>query len=246
MIRIAICDDSRSELKYLNKLIELEFKTITDDISIECFENGIALLNANSHNKFNVLFLDIDMPKISGFDIARDLRKSFSDCYIVFVSSHADLVYKSFDFQPFNFIRKDPPELLVASLKNVIKKLMSNMKQNEIITLEDEISGKVVTYYRNIIYIKSERHYMCYYIQNHDAPVKIRGLINEVEHVLDEYDFIRIHRSVIINPKFISSINYKIGKVQLNINGALKSVPLSKTYKNILDSKYTLYLRKTI
>lgn len=246
MIRIAICDDNKRTLMQLEKFIDAEFRKITDDFSINCYENGTVLLNANNLNKFDVLFLDIDMPEISGFDIAKNLRASFSDCYIVFVSSHADLVYKSLDFQPFNFIRKNPSELFVSTLKNVVKKLMSNMKQNQSITLEDEVSGKKVVYFRNIVFIKSERHYLLFYIQNNDGPIKIRGSINDIEHSLEEYDFIRIHRSIIVNLRFISSIDTKVGKVVLNCDNYLKSLSLSKTYRNSLDIKYTLYLRKTL
>ena len=105
MIRIAICDDNKSTLVQLEKYIDNGFRQYTTDISISSFDNGQLLLTANNREKFDVLFLDIDMPKITGFDIAKSLRKSFSNCFLIFISSHSDLVYKSFDFQPFNFIR---------------------------------------------------------------------------------------------------------------------------------------------
>lgn len=246
MIRIAICDDNKSTLVQLEKYIDSGFRKYTTDIEIHSFDNGQLLLNANDHKKFDVLFLDIDMPKITGFDIAKELRKSFSNCFLIFISSHSDLVYKSFDFQPFNFIRKSPVQLFEDTLNNVIKKLMSNMKQNESIILEDEISGKVAVYYRNIIYIKSDRHYLYYYIQKHDEPIKIRGSINDIESHLEEYDFARIHRSIIINLRFVLNIDTKIGKIHMQDNGSQNTLSLSKSYKESVNMKYTLYLRKTL
>lgn len=246
MIRIAVCDDDQSTLAQLEKYIDSGFRKYTTDIEIHSFDNGKLLLNTNDHKKFDVLFLDIDMPKITGFDVAKELRNSFENCYLIFISSHSDLVYKSFDFQPFNFIRKSPTQLFEDTLNNVIKKLMSNMKQNEIIVLEDEISGKVAAYYRNIIYIKSDRHYLYYYLQDHDEPIKIRGSINDIENHLEEYDFARIHRSIIINLRFVLSIDTKIGKIHIQSNGSRNTLSLSKSYKESVNIKYTLYLRKTL
>ncbi len=113
------------------------------------------------------------------------------------------------------------------------------MKQNEIIVLEDEFSGKIIAYYRNIIYIKSDRHYLYYYLQNHDKPIKIRGSINAIESCLEEYDFARIHRSIIINLKFILSIDTKVGKIHIQGNSGQTTLSLSNSYKR--KSEYEIY-----
>lgn len=246
MINIAICDDSEHTVYTLHKYIDSYFKKYTTDYNIKTFTDGTMLLSSHEIEKFQVLFLDIDMPKVTGFDVAKVLRDSFSESYIVFVTSHSDLVYKSFDFQPFNFIRKNPIELFEKSLSNVVAKLMANMKQNENIVLEDKISGKVAVYYRNIIYVKSERHYLYYYLQNRDEPIKIRGCINEIEKHLRKYDFSRIHRCYIINLRYLISIDTKIGKIYLNIGNQRKFLPMSKSYESSVDKAYTLYLRKSL
>lgn len=80
------------------------------------------------------------MPEINGFDVAKNIRMGYSGCRIIFITSHSELVYDSFDFQPFDFIRKDQPETLDKSFANVVRKLMRHMKQNEIMILEDEFS----------------------------------------------------------------------------------------------------------
>lgn len=246
MIRIALCDDDKPFLTTLSSIIRDEFKKYTNDFEVKCFSNGVLLLNENSHEKFDVLFLDIDMPEISGFDIARSIRQAFSNCFIIFITSHSELVYQSFDFQPFNFIRKEAFDDIVISISKIISKLMINMKQNENIILEDEISGRVAVYYRNIIYIKSNKHYLYYYIQDHEEPLIIRGSINDAEIMTEPYDFIRIHRSCIVNPRFISKIDFNIGKVMIRYNTEIKSLSMSRSYKNSVDEKYTLYLRKTL
>ncbi len=246
MINIAICDDSERAVDVLKKYIDKAFKHYTNDYSIKTFTNGTMLLTSHSIEKFQVLFLDIDMPKVSGFDVAKVLRDSFSDSYIIFVTSHSDMVYRSFDFQPFNFIRKNPTDLLEKSLNNAISKLMGNMKQNENIILEDEVSGKVAVYYRNIIYIKSERHYLYYYLQKRDIPIKIRGTITEIEDIMKKYDFSRIHKSYIVNLRYVLNTDTKIGKVYLNTGVERQYLPTSKSFMKTFDDAYTLYLRRSL
>ena len=122
-MNIAICDDNEYTLSILEKYIEYGFKKYTDDFKIRCFNNGILLLNEHKLSSFDVLFLDIDMPKISGFDIAKQLRNNFSRCFIIFITSHSNLVYKSFDFQPFNFIKK----ILLNIWKRALLRLSGNL-----------------------------------------------------------------------------------------------------------------------
>lgn len=243
MIQIAICDDNEYELNTLKELINKEFVKYTDDYKIKCFTNGNLLLNDNEYSPFNVLFLDIDMPKISGFDIAKKLRSNFSHCFIIFVTSYSHLVYKSFDFQPFHFIQKNSQERLEENIASVIESLMNNMKQNKKIVLENS-EERAAVYYHDIIYIESDKHYLKYHIKNKEYTISIRGSINETETKFQEYDFIRIHKRFIVNLKYIKFVDNKIGKVYINYNGSKKSLAMGTSYKDIVDEKYTLYLRE--
>ena len=180
MIRIAICDDDEYTLDILKAKIDREFAKYTDDYIIKCYSNGMLLLDDNRHTAFDILFLDIDMPKIGGFEIAQQFRDSFLQCFIIFITSHSNLVYRSFDFQPFNFIPKDPPDDFNSTVVSVIDKLMEHMKQHKKIVLENDEETAVV-YYHNIVYIESSKHYLKYYIQNREMPIVKRGSMNETE-----------------------------------------------------------------
>jgi len=53
-----------------------------------------------------LLILDIDMPGISGLDLAETLRASNLNLLIIFLSNHEEFVFKAIEFQPFRYIRK--------------------------------------------------------------------------------------------------------------------------------------------
>ena len=118
------------------------------------------------------------------------------------------------------------------------------MKQNEIMILEDEFSKKFPIPIRNIIYLESNKHYINYYVLNENKSFKDRCTIKECENRFEIYDFIRIHKSYIINPVYIDFIDNRKDEIILkHINLKL---PMSRNYKKIVNEKYTLYLRNTI
>ena len=181
MIKIGICDDNAVLLKNLSKIVENSFFSYTSDYEVFPYTSGSLLLNEHNRESFDIIFLDIDMPKVTGFDVAKMLRDEFSDCFIIFVTGHSELVYESMDFQPFHFIRKNCSVSLEESVDKIVKKLMKHMKQNERIILEDDVSGRCGVYIRDIVFIESDRHYVKYHIKERVMPIRMRIGINECE-----------------------------------------------------------------
>lgn len=240
-MRIAVCDDNNAALKALNKSITNAFSKFTDEFNVVNFSDGTVLLNEHKKEPFDIVFLDIDMPVISGFDIAKSLRDDFSNCYIIFVTSHSELVYESMNFQPFNFIRKNCSIPIDESILYIVSKLIQHMKQNEKIILEDYNYRKHSVLIRNIIYIESDGHYVTFYALADGFPIRIRGSITEHEEKYSKYDFVRIHKKYLINLRYLSQLNYNSNEIILGkIN---KHLPLSKRMKKDVQEKYIIYLR---
>ena len=202
MLRIAICDDNEIMLENLKGIISDAFSEHTTDFEVSEYLGGLLLLNEHKLTPFDVIFLDIDMPKVSGFDAAKQLRDEFSNCFIIFVTSHSELVYESMDFQPFHFIRKNCSVPIEESAALIVKKLMKHIKQNEKIILDDG-SRRMAVYIRDIVYLESDKHYINYFIKNADKPIKMRESITECEEKYKDYDFVRIHKRYLINLKYL-------------------------------------------
>lgn len=240
-MRIAVCDDNNAALKVLSKSIKNAFAKFTNEFNVMNFSDGTLLLDEHKKEPFDVVFLDIDMPVISGFDIAKSLRDDFSNCYIVFVTSHSELVYESMNFQPFNFIRKNCSVSIDKSVSDIVSKLMQHMKQNEKIILEDYNYRKHSVLIRNIIYIESDGHYVIFYALSDGFPIRIRGSITEHEETYSKYDFVRIHKKYLVNLRYLSQLNYNSNEIILGIID--KNLPLSKRMKKEVKEKYNVYLR---
>ena len=126
-MRIAVCDDDNVMCKYIAQLVKNSFENQNVKTETVSHLNGITLLNEHLSDPFDVVFLDIDMPRMTGFDIAENLRRNFSQSFIVFITSHSELVYESLDYQPFHFIRKSCNIPLSESIPAIVEKLITHM-----------------------------------------------------------------------------------------------------------------------
>ena len=240
MIRIAICDDNKVFVNFMAQAVNDEFKRqIFENIELETYISGKLMYQHHLIKPFDVVFLDIDMPEPNGFQLASEITRS-NDCYIIFVTSHPELVYDSLYFRPLNFIPKSKDSLFTEKLHRVVKQLLNEMRQNTTIILENKEVGRVPLIIKNIYYIESSKHYVIYHSENKE-PIKVRNNISELEKYFSQYDFVRIHKSYLVNLRHIFNINKNNDEIIFKQGFKLT---LSKKYKQNVDEKLTQYLRK--
>lgn len=242
MLRIGVCDDNPIQLKNIKKILEISFAKHKGTYEIEAFNDSRVLLHQNSIEPFDALFLDIDMPKLSGFDIAKLLRNDFSHCLIVFVTVHSELVFDSFAFQPFNFVRKNHHISLDESIPPIVDKLVMHLRQSDNITLLDQYERMHPVYIRDILYLEGDDHYVIYHLSDL-CNIKESRMREKVSNCLDKYssyDFVRIHKSLLVNLSHVSYIGKKTNAVQMD-NGEV--LPVASRYKKDVEERYLHYMR---
>ena len=120
---ILIIDDNENYQMEIKKIIGRNFDDIQFNIDYVDDSSNIII----SKKVFDIYFLDIDMPNCDGFGLAKKIKKINEKAIIIFVSSHDDLVYKSFEFNPFYFVRK---EYMERELETAIKYLVTKIRNN--------------------------------------------------------------------------------------------------------------------
>lgn len=245
MIKIAICDDNKYALDMMKRCIEQSFKKHNTEFETYCYLNGERLLNDIAMLNFDVIFLDIDMPQINGFEIANIIKRKAIDSRIIFVTIHSEMVYKSFDYHPFYFIKKEPLGELPENVSNVVLKLMDSLKQKQILELLDTEGYRHITSYDKVVYIKSSGHYLNYNLVG-EEKVTLRGSINDIEGKYSEYKFARIHKSYIVNLKYVKSMNLNFGKISMSVKDKDFRLSISRTYKESFEKRYFEYMRSMI
>lgn len=238
MIRAAICDDEPTILDFLYVHISKEFNQKGVNTQIDKFNSGNEFLNAHKAEPFDVVFLDIKMPDIDGFEVAKELRDSSDNTQIIFVTTEDGLVYDSFDYQPFWFISKTNPEILKTKLKTVIQKLTDKMAQNRKICLKLPRGEERYIYSDSILYIFSQSNYLN--IVRESETISIREKINVFFENLPQQTFVRIHNRYVVNMQQIAAVDCTDYKIVLK-NEEVQYV--SRAYKSSFLEHYNLFQR---
>lgn len=238
MLRIAVCDDNETMLRSLTDKISETYKQNSMTFEIRSFISGEIFLNSHKEHPFDVVFLDIDMPTISGFDIAEQVNNA-DETLIVFVTSHDELVYSSIKFRPFRFIRKSYLETELNEVladvnaellkRNAARKFMFQAK-----------SGEVFVDLSLVEYIEIYSHWLIVHLKDNEC-LECYGSLSNMEHELSNYDFVRTHKSYIVNCKYI----YSIEKNQIVLDDKTV-IPVSRYKVESVKQKFRSFLRRTI
>ena len=240
MLKIALCDDNVKFLEYMHKLVNNEFvHQAKGNFVINDYSSSKLLFVHHSSEPYDVIFLDIDMPELTGFDLANKLQEINKKSCVIFVSSHSELVFNSFYFHPLNFIVKDTDDVIKENLHNVVTQLLLKIKQDKKLILESVESGRISVYLSDVLYIESSKHYIVYHLTN-SKTVQIRDNISDAEKNYEDFDFIRIHKKYIVNLKHIFNVD-KNNSLIIFKQGF--DLPISRNYKGLVDEKLTEYLR---
>ncbi|AZI27749.1 MAG: LytTR family DNA-binding domain-containing protein [Pedobacter agri] len=223
-----IVDDNPIALSTLKNLLKIE-----DSLRLvgEC-ENATEAYKILATNKIDLLFLDVEMPGISGIELVKGLgeRKPL----IIFISTKRDYASDAFDLNVVDFIAKPvtPDRFLKAVIK--AKEIFKNhnlfvaSKKDEFIFIRD---SSIIRRLKlcDINYLEARGDYVKIYVD--DKNYSIHSSLKSVEDKLPMDMFSRVHRSFIVN----------IGKIDTIEGGTLiinqNFVPVSDAYKASLNKR---------
>lgn len=236
MIRIAVCDDDRDFTERMKLLIEQYFTEQDAESDIVIFNSGGDFLSENTD--YNAVFLDIDMPDVGGFDIAEQISDK-SNTLIVFVTTHDELVYSSLKFRPFRFIRKAYLEEELPETMEAVKKEILKLSANKKFMLQTK-KGEFLLDVDNIEYIEIYTHSIQVYTVDGEI-LECYGSLSALEKQLNAFDFVRTHKSYLVNCRYIFSIE----KNRIILDDKTE-IPLSRYKIDTVKSKFKNHLRSTI
>jgi DNA-binding LytR/AlgR family response regulator len=239
MLKVAVVDDNEIYLDLISNLVKKIFEENNISFSISKFSLGNDFLLSNNSKKYDVVFLDIMLPDIQGFEIVDKLHEIQSNVFVIFITTEDGLVYKGYDYRPFNFIVKESGESMESRLRQVIKKLLQHIKRFQIITLELPRGTKLDIELNQIVYISSDKNYLVYHIKN-DEPIYLRQKISEAEIRFSVHGFFRVHKKHIINWSNVRKINLDDFEIVMSTGD---KIPFNKPLRKKIEQEYLLYLR---
>lgn len=236
MYQIAICDDEEKILRDIQKKIEKCFISQEMEANYFCTNDSEEMLEYIKNESLDVLFLDIDMPHISGMDIASYIKENRPEILFVFVTSQDALVYQSFAFRPFGFLRKTHMDSELEELIIRMKKELMDKRKEMTITKGQEL---IRISKQDIIYIEAEGNYLNLCTKR--EIIKVRDTMTNMEKELKESGFVRCHKGYMVNAHFI--VKMKGAEIELCKETGKHIVPIGRSYEKDVKRKILELIR---
>ena len=128
-MRIALCDDQPDHLEQIHRLV-LNWNGKPNDLFVSCFDNGDSLLQAHRSAPYDIIFLDVIMPLLSGMETAKELRQSDPSVKLVFLTTSAEYAVEAFAVKASNYLLKPlDPKKLYSCLDELSRELHASLRR---------------------------------------------------------------------------------------------------------------------
>lgn len=226
---IYVCDDEMPVLKLLADKI----RTCMPEEKVLCFSSGSGLLKQLKNSICDILFLDIDMPEISGMEIADMLKGEQGIPLLVFVTSHDELVYESFQYHPFAFIRKSYFDKEIEKVVRDAREYLESLDRR----FHFRMAGRDISVLlSDILYFEADGNYLK--LNTGSGNYRFRNTVSEVGTGLEQFGFVRIHKGFLVNQAAVRMIGRE--DVELSDGTVL---PLGKHYAEHARQRLLEYMR---
>jgi len=250
-ISTIIIDDEPKNIQLLQKMLAAHCPLVEIVATESDAKKGLQLIE---EIKPQLIFLDVEMPHLNGFDLLKKLEPvSFE---VIFVTAYSHYAVEAFEHHATGYITKPiNTEKLIAAVntatkrieeKNINKNLFSLLEQNTRQSAPDKIplsttNGLVFVKITDIMYCESSGNYTHFYM-NDNKKIVVSRQLGEYEKLLPENNFTRIHDKYIINLAYIKEYIKGSGGDVILENG--KELPVATRRKEDFLARFEKWIRR--
>ncbi|MDR1672145.1 MAG: LytTR family DNA-binding domain-containing protein [Bacteroidales bacterium] len=215
---------------FVRKIAESFVKKTDSLCLLHSLSNAVdAMKVLHAGEQIDLIFLDIEMPEMSGIEFLNSLKKPPQ---IIIISSREKYAVDAFDYdvtdyllKPFTFLR----------FSKAVEKAKEKQEQSRIHSADDEIfikhnTGLVKLKYTDILWVEAMENYMI--LNTFSDKYTVHSTMKALEAKLPDKQFIRVHRSFIVNTGSISGI--EDNTIIIRTKDALNNIAIGKLYKDNL------------
>lgn len=234
MLRIAICDDDLRELSLISELLN-QYQTEKEPLlKYDAFSNAIDLLDAIKRKDYHILMLDVLMPGLNGIEAAQEIRDFDKEIKIIFLSSSREFAVESYSVDAHYYMLKPVTAQKVFPILDGI--FLELFRKEDFMHIKTSSSFTRIPYSK-IEYLEVFNKKLLFHLA--DGTIKeINGSLSNFEDILCCRDeFIKVHRSYIVNMESILSLSLKELTTLTR-----KTVPISRLLFRQVREAYMQYL----
>ena len=234
LVNIAVCDDEEKDRMEIVESLDGYSFSYDVEFNLDPFSDGKKLLDSyRKKGDYHIVFLDVEMSKTDGLQIADVIRKTRDkDAYIIFISNYPEYMKESFKVHPFYYLSKPVSR---EKMKEIMDEILKEMSEAKVYHTLVHIDGREeVVNIRDILYIESAKmrtNHLIFHFAETTANTK--GKIYQWKEILQEYSFYECYRGILVN---LQHIHYFKERVAVLDNG--ERIPLSKTAEKELKNLY--------
>jgi two-component system, LytTR family, response regulator len=250
-IHCVIVDDEPQNITLLENMLSVHCNNIAVVATTTNAQEAQAIIKEMNPQ---LVFLDIEMPHITGFELIKQLEPiSFE---VIFVTAYSNYAVEAFDHNAIGYITKpiNAGKLQAAvqtateriQQKNITKNLVSILESTQKNTAPQKIplsttSGMIFVKIADIMYCESSGNYTNFIVQ-HEKPILVTRQLGEYEKLLPETDFMRIHDKYIINLSMIKEYLKGNGGDVILENG--QSLPVAARRKEEFLARFEKWIKR--
>ncbi len=247
MIRAILIDDE----KPATEVLEMKLKRLNMSVQILAkFNQPEAAVEFMRVTAFDILFLDIEMPRLNGFDLLQKFDEFHFD--VIFTTAYDQYALRAFRVSALNYLLKPIEENdLKDALVSWQQKKIKQLQLPQIQTLHEHLAPKVppqrmalptnegheIIEISQIIRCMADTSYTHFHLTDGRKLVICRTL-KEIEQALEPNGFVRVHHSHLINPHFLRKIVKQEGGYLLMSDGA--QIPVTKQKRDWLVEQFNV------
>ncbi|GAB3505847.1 LytR/AlgR family response regulator transcription factor [Emticicia fontis] len=211
MIEVVLVDDEKDSTETLDILLKTNFPEIR---VIRKFNEPTSAIEFLQKNHFDLLFLDIEMPTMNGFDLLQEIEKD--DFEVVFVTAYDHFAVKAFKYSAFDYLLKpvESEDLKACIAKYQEKKyqIKSRLEHLQKMVRQTGVAIEkiaVPTYQgfefieiKDVIRCESDGNYTRIFFNDHSSMIVSRTL-KDFDELLEDMNFLRVHQSHLVNLKYL-------------------------------------------
>lgn len=206
MIRIALCDDNKEDMLQLHqKIIEwYRENSKNQSVSITEYSDSVYLSSViDAGDSHDVFFLDVEMPKVDGFQLADKIRNKLPAAIIVFLTSHSELAPDGYKFRALRYVSKLVLSQKLPEALEAVQKEFSALESGYLVVPHYTDALRIP--YNEILYVQHILRSSQIYTLRQGIIKDNRGL-KAIYSVIGNKRFIYIDRSTFVNIDFIREL----------------------------------------
>lgn len=234
MLRIAVCDDETAMAEKNKAVLETVLKELCIAGEITIYTDSRNLLYDIKEDNFHydLLLSDIEMPEISGMELAEKIKPFLPDIRIIFITSHIEYAIDAFELSIFRYVPKsDIEKRLPAAIKDAVSLINIEADKNYTIQVKGRFE-KIP--FRDILYIERDGKNAA--INTAEGISKVRKSLQTVFDELDSEEFIFIDRGYIVNLIHVMQIKNNTAVLK---NGTM--LPISRSHLQTVKEQINTY-----